>query len=58
LLQWFHDVEVVLEELFVQKDLSKTDLLRQALRLYQLVDAAFLAGKSSFLKTMRSKRQS
>ena len=31
-----------LEELCVKKDLSKTSLLRQALRLYQLVCSVFL----------------
>jgi len=36
---------VVLEELSVQKDLSKTALLRQALRLYQLVDARISRGE-------------
>jgi len=34
----------VLEELARQKDLSKTAVLRQALRLYQLVDARLAAG--------------
>jgi hypothetical protein len=33
-----------LEELARQKDLSKTAVLRQALRLYQLVDARLSAG--------------
>ncbi|MCA1596287.1 MAG: ribbon-helix-helix protein, CopG family [Chloroflexi bacterium] len=34
----------VLEELSQQKDLSKTAILRQALRLYQLVDARLASG--------------
>lgn len=39
---------VVLEALSVQKDLSKTALLRQALRLYQLVDARISRGEKLF----------
>jgi hypothetical protein len=35
----------VLEELARQKDLSKTAVLRQALRLYQLVDARLSRGE-------------
>jgi predicted transcriptional regulator len=35
----------VLEELSRQKDLSKTAILRQALRLYQLVDARLSSGE-------------
>jgi hypothetical protein len=41
---------VVLEELSVQKDLSKTALLRQALRLYQLVDARISRGEKLFFE--------
>ena len=40
----------VLEELSVQKDLSKTALLRQALRLYQLVDARISRGEKLFFE--------
>jgi hypothetical protein len=41
---------VVLEALSVQKDLSKTALLRQALRLYQLVDARISRGEKLFFE--------
>ena len=40
----------VLEELSVQKDLSKTTLLRQALRLYQFVDARLSRGEKLFFE--------
>jgi hypothetical protein len=35
----------VLEELAVEKDLSKTAVMRQALRLYQLVNTRLNAGE-------------
>ena len=35
---------IVLEDLSSQKDLSKTAILRQALRLYQLIDVRLAAG--------------
>jgi len=35
----------VLEDLAARKELSKTVVIRQALRLYQLVDAKLLAGE-------------
>ena len=35
---------IVLEGLSSQKDLSKTAILRQALRLYQLVDVRLASG--------------
>jgi hypothetical protein len=41
---------VVLEELSVRKDLSKTALLRQALRLYQMVDARISRGEKLFFE--------
>lgn len=40
----------VLEELSRQKDLSKTAVLRQALRLYQLVDARLSAGGKLYIE--------
>jgi hypothetical protein len=40
----------VLEELSIQKDLSKTALLRQALRLYQIVDARISRGEKFFFE--------
>lgn len=39
-----------LEDLCVEKDLSKTALLRQALRLYQLVNARLKAGEKLFFE--------
>ena len=43
----------VLEELCRKKDLSKTAVLRQALRLYQLVDARLAAGEKLFFEDER-----
>jgi len=40
----------VLEELSAQKDLSKTAILRQALRLYQLVDSRLSEGGKLFFE--------
>ena len=40
----------VLEELSRRKDLSKTVVLRQALRLYQLVDARIERGEKLFFE--------
>lgn len=40
----------VLESLSTQKDLSKTAVLRQALRLYQLVDARLAQGGKLFFE--------
>jgi hypothetical protein len=40
----------VLGQLSVQKDLSKTALIRQALRLYQLVDARITRGEKLFFE--------
>lgn len=39
-----------LEELAQQKDLSKTAVLRQALRLYQLLDARLASGAKLFVE--------
>jgi predicted transcriptional regulator len=39
-----------LEELCEKKDLSKTAVLRQALRLYQLVDARMERGEKLFFE--------
>jgi hypothetical protein len=38
----------VLDELALKKDLTKTEVLRQALRLYQLVDARLSEGRRMF----------
>jgi hypothetical protein len=49
----------VLEKLAVEKDLSKTAVLRQALKLYQLVDTRLASGDSLFFedKEKRSKSE-
>lgn len=44
-----------LEELSSRKDLSKTALLRQALRLYQLVDSRFDKGDKLFFEDEATK---
>ena len=41
---------LVLEELASGKDLTKTSVLRQALRLYQLVDARLMRGEKLFFE--------
>ena len=45
----------VLEELSARKDLSKTALLRQALRMYQVVDARLERGDKLFFEDERTK---
>lgn len=40
----------VLEELSRRKELSKTAVLRQALRLYQMIDAKLSAGEKLFFE--------
>jgi len=40
----------VLEALAAQKDLSKTAIIRQALRLYQMVDQRLRDGKKVFIE--------
>lgn len=47
----------VLEELSEQKDLSKTALLRQALRLYQLVDVRLSAGGKLYFENELTKEK-
>ena len=47
----------VLEELCAKKDLSKTALLRQALRLYQLVEARVEKGDKLFFEDDRTKEK-
>lgn len=48
----------VLEELARKKDLSKTQLLRQALRLYQLVDVRTANGEQLFFENDLQKKKS
>ena len=45
----------VLEKLAEQKDLNKTAVIRQALRLYQLVDQRTREGKKLFLEDQAGK---
>jgi hypothetical protein len=46
----------VLEELSTQKDLSKTAILRQALRLYQLVDVKLGEGGKLFFEDQKKEK--
>lgn len=39
-----------LEKMSVQKDMTKTAILRQALRLYQLIDARLQTGEKLFFE--------
>lgn len=47
----------VLEALSARKDLSKTALLRQALRMYQLVDARIERGDRLFFEDEETKEK-
>ena len=47
----------VLEELSARKDLSKTALLRQALRMYQVVDARLGKGDKLFFEDEHTKEK-
>ncbi len=52
------DLEMqVLEELCAKKDLSKTALLRQALRLYQLVETRLEKGEKLFFEDEKTKEK-
>lgn len=46
-----------LEELCAKKDLSKTSLLRQALRLYQLVEARVEKGDKLYFEDDKTKEK-
>jgi len=46
-----------LEELSRKKDLSKTAVVRQALRLYQMVDARLAAGEKLFFEDERAAKK-
>lgn len=46
-----------LEELSAQKDLSKTAVLRQALRLYQLIEARIGRGEKLFFENDATKEK-
>jgi hypothetical protein len=47
-----------LEGLSVKKDLSKTAVLRQALRLYQLVDSRMAQGETLYFEDKDKKNKS
>jgi len=47
-----------LEQLSERKDLSKTAVLRQALRLYQLVDTRVAQGEKLFFEDELNKKKS
>jgi predicted transcriptional regulator len=46
-----------LEQLAAEKDITKTALLRQALRLYQLLDARRKEGEKLFLEDEKTKEK-
>jgi hypothetical protein len=46
-----------LEELSRRKDLSKTAVVRQALRLYQMVEARLAAGEKLFFEDERAAKK-
>jgi hypothetical protein len=48
----------VLEDLCSKKDLSKTALLRQALRLYQYIDVRLEKGEKLFFEDKHKKEKS
>ena len=47
-----------LEDLATKKDLNKTALIRQALRLYQMVDQRLREGKKVFIEDEMTKAKS
>jgi hypothetical protein len=48
----------VLEKLSLDKDLSKTAVLRQALRLYQIIDTRLAEGHTLFLEDKKKRNKS
>ena len=46
----------VLEELSIEKDLSKTAIIRQALRLYQLVDVRLASWGKLFFEDQQKEK--
>lgn len=46
-----------LEELSEKKDLSKTALLRQALRIYQVIDIRLDSGQKLFFENEKTKQK-
>ncbi len=49
---------VALEELSARKDLSKTAVMRQALRLYQMVDQRLAEGEKLYFEDAKKKQKS
>ncbi len=47
----------ILEELSEKKDLSKTALLRQALRIYQVIDVRLDNGQKLFFEDEKTKQK-
>jgi len=47
----------VLEELAKKKELTKTAVIRQAIRLYQLVDARLTAGEKVVFEDEKAKKK-
>ncbi|MDE3001538.1 MAG: ribbon-helix-helix protein, CopG family [Gemmatimonadota bacterium] len=47
----------VLDELSTKKDLSKTALLRQALRMYQLIEARLESGEKLFFEDEQTEKK-
>jgi hypothetical protein len=47
----------VLEQMAVAKDLTKTGVLRQALKLYQLIDARIASGEKVFVENALTKEK-
>lgn len=48
----------VLDDLAVKKDLTKTAVIRQALRLYQVVDARLTAGEKLIFEDEAKQKKS
>lgn len=48
----------VLEELALKKDISKTAIIRQALRLYQLIDVRISEGEKLYFEGSDKKEKS
>ena len=49
---------IVLEELSARKDITKTAVIRQALRLYQVIDAKLLAGEKLIFEDEAKQKKS
>ena len=47
----------VLDQLSVEKDMSKTAILRQALRLYQVINARLRTGEKLFFEDEHAKEK-